>query len=109
MPWNVFTFLDDIELLDYEPIFAWESADATEAQVKALEKFGLDAEGVTKGFASKMLDKMIKRADAGMASIRQINVLKKHGYDPIDWTFDQASRKISQLAAVGWKRWRLRE
>ena len=108
-PLDVFTFLDDIELLDYEPIFAWESADATEAQVKALEKFGLDAEGVTKGFASKMLDKMIKRADAGMASIRQINVLKKHGYDPIDWTFDQASRKISQLAAVGWKRWRLRE
>jgi len=108
-PLDVFTFLEDIDLLDYEPIFAWETAEATEAQVKALEKFGLDAEGVTKGYASKMLDKMIKRASEGKASVRQINALRKHGYDPVDWSFEQASKKISQLAAVGWQRWRLHE
>ncbi|MBQ1569733.1 MAG: hypothetical protein IIZ78_01315, partial [Clostridiales bacterium] len=87
----------------------WETAEATEAQVKALEKFGLDADGVTKGFACKLLDKVIQRANEGKASIRQINALKKHGYDPVDWTFEQASKKLSQLAAVGWKRWRLHE
>jgi superfamily II DNA or RNA helicase len=108
-PLDVFTFLEDIELLDYEPIFAWETAEASEAQVKALENFGLDAEGVTKGYACKMLDKMIKRANEGKATIRQINALRKHGYDPVDWSFDQASKKLSQLAAVGWQRWRLHE
>lgn len=107
-PLDVFTILD-AELLDYEPIFAWETADATEAQVKALEKFGLDAEGVTKGYACKMLDKMIRRANEGKATVRQINALRKHGYDPVDWSFEQASRKLNQLAAVGWQRWRLHE
>ena len=107
-PLEVFTILG-AELLDYEPIFAWESADASASQVKALENFGLDAEGVTKGYACKMLDKLIKRADEGMATVRQINVLRKHGYDPVDWTFEQAHKKIGQLAAVGWKRWRLHD
>ena len=55
------------------------------------------------------LDKVIKRANEGKASIRQINALRKHGYDPVDWTFEQASKKLSQLAAVGWQRWRLHE
>ena len=43
------------------------------------------------------------------AVIKQINVLRKHGYDPLDWTFEQASKKIGQLASVGWQRWRLHE
>ena len=107
-PLDVFTILD-AELLDYEPIFAWESADATEAQVKALEKFGLDAEGITKGYASKMLDKLIRRANEGKSTIRQINALRRHGYEPIDWTFEQASRKLNDLARVGWQRWRLHD
>lgn len=105
-PLDVFTFLDDT-LLDYEPIFAWEQADATEPQIRALEKFGIDAEGVTKGFACKMLDNLITRSERGMATVRQISALRKFGYEPIDWTFEQASKKMSQLAAVGWKRWRL--
>jgi superfamily II DNA or RNA helicase len=108
-PLDVFTILDDVDLLDYEPIFQWETAEATEAQVKALEKFGLDAEGVTKGYACKMLDKMIQRANEGKATIRQINALRRHGYDPAEWSFEQASRKLNQLAAVGWQRWRLHE
>ena len=107
-PLDVFTLLDD-SLLDYEPIFAWEQADASEAQVRALENFGVDAEGVTKGFACKMLDSLISRADKKMATVRQISALRKFGYEPIDWTFEQASKKMSQLAAVGWKRWKLRD
>lgn len=108
-PLDVFTFLEDIELLDYEPIFEWETAEATEAQVRALENFGLDAEGITRGYAVKILGKMIQRANEGKATVRQINALRRHGYDPVDWSFDQASRKLNQLAAVGWQRWRLHE
>lgn len=108
-PLEVFSLLDDIGLADYEPTFKWEEADATEAQIRALTNFGIDADGITKGYASKIMDALVKRAINHKASIKQVRALRKFGYDPIDWTFEQASAKIGQLAAVGWKRWRLKE
>lgn len=108
-PLEVFSLLDDIGLADYEPTFEWEGAEATPKQLVALEGFGIDAEGMTKGYACKVLDKLISRASAGKATIKQVRALRKFGYDPLDWTFEQASAKIGQLAAVGWKRWKLRE
>ena len=56
-----------------------------------------------------MLDKLIARSKEGKATVRQIRTLRKFGYDPIDWSFEQASKKLSALAAVDWKRWRLHE
>lgn len=108
-PLELFSLLDDIGLADYEPTFPWEEGEATEAQIRALNNFGIDAEGITKGYASRIMDKLVKRAMEHKATIKQINALRRHGYDPIDWTFEQASRKIGQLAAVGWQRWRLHE
>ena len=108
-PLEVFSLLEDIGLADYEPTFAWEEAEATEKQIQALENFGIDTEGLTKGYASKILDKLIGRSKEHKATIKQINLLQRYGYEPIDWSFDQASKKIGQLAAVGWKRWKLRE
>lgn len=108
-PLEVFSILEDVGLADYEPTFPWELADATEKQIETLSKFGIDAYGITKGYASKILDKVIKRREAGIATIKQVNALKRFGYEPIDWTFEQANKKMGQLAAVGWKRWRLNE
>ena len=108
-PLEMFSLLDDIGLADYEPTFAWEEAEATEKQVEALNRFGVDADGITKGYASRILDKLIGRSRAGMATVKQIRALRNFGYEPIDWTFDQASKKMNQLAAVGWKKWRLHE
>lgn len=108
-PLEVFSLLDDIGLADYEPTFKWEEADATEAQIKALTNFGIDAEGITKGYASRIMDTLVKRAISHKATIKQVRALRRHGYDPIDWTFEQASAKIGQLAAVGWKRWKLND
>lgn len=108
-PLEVFSLLDDIGLADYEPTFAWEEAEASERQIQALENFGIDAEGITKGYASRILDKLILRCSENKATIKQINLLRRHGYDPLDWTFEQASKKIGQLASVGWQRWRLHE
>ena len=108
-PLEMFSILDDVELADYEPTFAWELAAATDSQVKALEKFGVDADDLTKGYASQLLNRLIGRAEDGMATIKQIKVLRRYGYEPIDWSFEQASRKISALAAVGWKRWKLHD
>jgi len=108
-PLELFSVLDDIGLADYEPTFKWETEEPTQKQVEVLEKFGVDAEGSTKGYCSKMLDKLIARSKEGKATVRQIKTLRKFGYDPIDWSFEQASKKLSALAAVDWKRWRLHE
>ena len=108
-PLELFNLLDDIGLNDYEPTFKWEEADATEKQIEALAKFGVDAEGITKGYACAIMDKLIGRSRQRLASVKQVKCLRRFGYEPIDWTFDQANKKISALAAVGWKRWKLRD
>lgn len=106
-PLEMFSILDDIGLVDYEPSFKWEEADASEKQVKALRRFGIDAEGLQKGYACQILNRLITRADKNLATVKQIKLLKRFGYEPVDWSFEQASKKISALAAVGWKRWKL--
>ena len=108
-PLELFSILDDIGLADYEPTFRWEEQDATERQVAALQKFNIDAEGIAKGYACAIMDKLVDRAEKGLATVKQVKLLRSHGYDPIDWTFEQASKKIGALAAVGWKRWKLHD
>lgn len=108
-PLELFSLLDDVGLADYEPTFKWEEAEASQKQVDALQRFGIDADGISKGYASVIMDRLISRSKNDLATVKQINCLRKHGYDPIDWTFEQASKKISALAAVGWKRWKLHD
>ena len=103
--WDV---LDDIGLYDYEPTFQWEMSEATEKQIRALENFGIDAEGISKGMAAAILTRLCNRAEQGKATVKQINLLKRFDFDALDWSFEQASAKISQLAAVGWKKWRIK-
>lgn len=106
-PLELFSVIEDIELVDYEPTFKWEEADATAKQIAALEKFGVDADGITKGYACVIMDALIKRSKQRLATVKQVRTLKRFGYDPVDWTFEQASKKMSALAAVNWKRWKL--
>ena len=108
-PLELFSILDDIGLADYEPAFKWESADATQKQIQALNNFGIDADGITKGYACAVLDKIIGRSKRGLATVKQVKTLRKFGYEPIDWTFEQASAKLGALASVGWKRWKLHD
>ena len=105
--WNV---LDDIGLCDYEPTFKWEEDEATEKQIAALANFGVNADGIQKGLAVQILNRCCARADEGLATLKQVNRLRQFGYDDAaTWTFQQASKKIGQLAEVGWQRWRLHE
>ena len=108
-PLEIFSLLDDIGLADYEPLFDWEMTDATERQIKVLENFGVDADGISKGYACKILDRLIGRSKENKATIKQVRVLRRFGYDPIDWSFEQANHKLNQLAAVGWKRWKVKD
>jgi superfamily II DNA or RNA helicase len=108
-PLELFDLLDDIGLADYEPSFKWEEADASEKQIAALEKFGIDAEGVTKGYACRIMDTVIGRSQKGLATMKQVRCLNRFGYDASKMTMEEATKKISRLAAVGWQRWKLHD
>ena len=108
-PLDLFSILDDIGLADYEPTFKWEEDDATQKQIDMLQKFGIDADGITKGYACAIADRLIKRSMKHLATVKQVRTLQSHGYDAAEWTFEEASRKLSALAAVGWKRWKLHD
>ena len=108
-PLELFSLVEDIGLADYEPTFRWEEDDATEKQIEVLQRFGVDAEGISKGYACAIMGKLIGRSRNNLATIKQIRTLKRFGYEPADWTFEQASKKLSALSAVGWKRWKLHD
>ena len=109
-PIELFSILDDIGIADYEPTFKWEESEATEKQIRALQNFGVNAEGISKGYACAIMDRLIRRAGNKMATVKQVRTLRNFGYkDAHNWTFEQASKKMSALAAVGWKRWKLND
>lgn len=109
-PIELFGILGDLGIADYEPVFEWEMDDATKKQIDTLMKFGVDAEGISKGYACAIMNRLIGRSKNNMATVKQIRTLHNFGYaNAQDWTFEQASKKLSALAAVGWKRWKLRD
>lgn len=108
-PLELFSILDDIGLADYEPTFKWEEKEASEKQIKTLENFGINADGITRGYACAILDRVIGRANQRLATVKQIRTLQRFGYDAKDWSVEQASKKLSALAALGWKRWKLND
>lgn len=100
--------IDADDLADYVPTFGWESEDVTDKQKTMLEKYGFDTDGMCKGAASKLIDKLIARSNAGLATPKQVNCLQKFGFQHVsEWAFDDASHMISQLSAVRWQIWRL--
>ena len=104
-PMEIFSLLDDIGLADYQPSFSWEEQDATAKQIATLQSFGIDADGISKGYACAVLERLIGRSNRHMATLKQVKLLKLYGYtDAANWTFDQASARIGALAASGWRR-----
>lgn len=94
----------DLDLSTYEPSFAWEAEEATQAQAQTLEKFGINPDGMCKGKAKATIDKLIQRSQAGMATPKQVRQLERHGFlHPGTWTFDQANKVMGILAANRWR------
>ena len=102
----VFGFLvDDEEITHYEPSFGWEKEKASSKQQETLAKFGFDGSSMRKGYASKILDKVMDRMDHKLASAKQLNILQRFGYRKFGgMTFEEASGKIDKLAKNGWSR-----
>lgn len=93
-------------LVNYEPQFAWEFLEPTGKQKQYLEKMGIDTEGMTRGKAAALMDVMMHRQTAGMATPKQVRLLERYGFNhPGMWKFEDAKRVIGRLAAANWKPW----
>ena len=71
----------DEELTEYEPESRWDAMEPTERQVKALESQGIDVTKVQyRGLADKLLQRLARRKEAGLCSIKAMNFLLKQSH-----------------------------
>lgn len=93
------------DLSGYIPAFGWEMGPPSDKQKTALEKFGILPDEIENaGKAAKLLDRLNKRQQEGLARPRQIKQLEKRGFVHVgNWTFEQADNMIARIAAQGWK------
>lgn len=78
----------------------------TERMRAALERAGVgkrEAAGMTFWAARRMMETVRVRRERGLCSYRQAAVLSRHGYDPTNLTFEEASRLMDRLKANGWR------
>ena len=96
---------DDV-LEDYTPTFAWERETPTARQMAVLSKMKFDPNTITsRGYASMLLNRIIGRRAANLATPSQIKTLEKYGYTDVqEYSFKQASECISAIANNGWRR-----
>lgn len=95
-PLELAVTLNDSHLADFIPVMAWQSDAPTDRQLAVLVNLGIDAESVlTKGHASFLLDRLITRRKLGLATPKQVRVLRRRGHPhPETATFDEARQFI---------------
>ena len=95
----------DEDLTDYVPTFAWEMAEPSQRQLETLEKFGIATDGIqSRGLASKLLDKCITRASAKLATVKQMQQLRRWGFRDVNlWSMADASKIMGLLAGNHWR------
>ena len=93
------------DLSGYAPTFMWEMMPATDKQLAALEKAGINPDTVeNQGMASLILDRLSKRRSEGLATPKQIRLLENKGFLHVgEWSFDAASAMISRYAMNNWR------
>lgn len=80
----------------------WSGDAATEKQLEALTRAGIEPpQGLTKGDASSWLQVLADRRERGLCTYKQARCLRKRGVDPINVTFEEASKIISTRRDFG--------
>lgn len=110
-PLQFATSIQELDLADYVPTKLWEFGDVTDKQLSALERFGVDGSTCENaGQASAFIDALIRRADSGLATAKQIRCLERAGFERVGtWSMEAASKMISKLAGCSWNSWQLRQ
>ncbi len=96
--------IGESDLADYEPVMRWESQKATDAQLRALERFGVAPESVTcKGHASMLMGKMVERSKLKLASVGKLRVLSRYGFEHIGAISDKdANALMDRIKTANW-------
>lgn len=95
--------IHDSDLETYEPTMPWEEEPATESQKRELGANGIWTENLTRGFATKLIDRIAARRMRGLASPKQVALLRQLGEPNADiMTKEQAGwilgRKLGRAA-----------
>ncbi|EIY5975328.1 DEAD/DEAH box helicase [Enterococcus faecalis] len=93
------------DLTNYVPSFGWEMAPPSDKQLKTLEKLGILPDSIDNaGKATKVLERLAKRRDEGLATPKQIRFLEQRGFKHVGtWQFENAKKLIDRIAANGWR------
>ena len=93
------------DLTDYVPSFGWQMSLPTDKQVKALEKWGIFPDEIENaGKAEMLINRLVKRRDAGLSTPKQIRFLENRGFQHVGtWQFEAATKLINRIAANGWR------
>jgi type I site-specific restriction endonuclease len=100
-PLELAVTLNEAALAEYVPTMAWQGQAPTAKQLDVLAKFGLDTMSIlSKGHASMILDRLFTRRQLGLATPKQVRVLRRYGHDrPETATFEEAKRFLDQRFA----------
>ncbi len=103
-PLTFFVDVNEVAALDYQPEWPWEREAPTEKQIKLIENAGINTDGMCKGQASKVIDAIFRRREAGLATAKQMRMLERKGFQNVGlWTFEQASDMMGRLAKNRWR------
>lgn len=97
--------IQDEDLANYVPSFAYEMAPVSDKQAKFLDAAGIDSTQVEcAGKASMLIDRINKRREAGLATPKQIRQLESRGFKHVgEWSKVEASKLITRIASNGWR------
>ncbi len=97
--------IQDEDLANYVPSFAYEMAPISDKQAKFLDAAGIDSTQVEcAGKASMLIDRINKRREAGLATPKQIRQLESRGFKHVgEWSKAEASKLITRIASNGWR------
>ena len=73
-------------------------------QIGWLQKSGMDTAMMSNAEQRKVLNTMINRKKKGLATPKQVKLLKRYNYNTTNMLFDDASALITRLASNNWKR-----
>ena len=84
--------INDMDLADYVPTMAWHDHSVTPKQAELLARYGVDPATVScKGQASAIINKVFMRFDLGLATPKQVRMLRRFGHaQPALATFNEA-------------------
>lgn len=96
----------DLETAEFQPEFGWESNAPSQKQMEALQKAGFDITEInSRGQASRVLDLLFVRRQKGLATPKQVKLLRQLGHpSPATPTFEQASAWIDAALGKGTSR-----